>query len=444
MNDVTRREFLTRSAMAMAAIPAAANTAFPQAGTNGLSKVGPNDQIRVGLIGSGDMGRGDLNTFFQNPEVDCPVVCDVDDAQIAEAVKLVEDRRGHKPEGVKDFRRVIDRTDVDIIIVGTPDHWHALPTIYACQAGKDVYVEKPLGKSIDEGRAMLEAARQNNRIVQMGTQWRSGTHFCDAVEFVRSGKLGKVRMVRTWAYLDWVGGIGHPTDSDPPPGVDYDLWLGPAPKRPFNKNRFHFNFRWFWDYAGGLMTDWGVHLLNVCLWAMSPEVPLRVSSSGGRHAVDDNTEVPDTQVAVYDFPSYTLVFEEQMLGGLGPNGRPHGMLFCGTEGPLIIETGGWEVIPEPKRKSLEAAKHGAGPDARPAHVRNFLDCVQSREQPVENLEIGHFVSTVAHLGNLAYMAKSEIHWDGETEKITNCSKADEMVGCEYRKPWRLPYGRRSG
>ncbi len=434
MNGVTRREFLERSAATMAAFPIAGSAAWPRPGAN--------DKIRVGLIGSGGMGRGDLATFLLNPEVDCPVVCDVDDAQIARAIQLVEEKRGRKPDGVKDFRRVIDRKDVDVVLVGTPDHWHALPTVFACQAGKDVYVEKPLGRTIDEGRAMLDGARKNERIVQMGTQWRSGEHYAAAVEFVRSGRLGKVRMARVWAYLDWVGGIGRPPDGDPPPGVDYDLWLGPSPRRPFNKNRFHFNFRWFWDYAGGLMTDWGVHLLNIVLWAMGPVGPLRVSSTGGKFVVDDNTETPDTQIAVYEFPDYTLVFEQQLLGGLGPGGRPHGILFNGSKGTLIVDGNGWEVIPEPKNKDLEPVKHPAGPDARPAHVRNFLDCVRTREQPVENLEIGHFVSTVAHLGNLAYQTRSEIHWDAEKEIVVGNPAADALVGLPYRKPWLLPYSRR--
>jgi len=428
MDQVTRRDFLATSALAIAAAPA-------------LRAVGANDKIRIGLIGCGGMGRGDLATFFLNPEVDCPIICDVDDAQLAEAAKLVEGQRGHKPDAVKDFRRVIDRKDVDMVLVATPDHWHALPTVYACQAGKDVYCEKPLGKYIDEGRAMLEAARENKRVVQMGTQWRSGTHYRAAVEFVQSGKLGKIRMVRAWAYLDWVGGIGHPPDSDPPAGVDYDMWLGPAPKRPFNPNRFHFNFRWYWDYAGGLMTDWGVHLLNICLWAMGPETPLRVTSMGSKRVVDDNTETPDTQVTVYDFPEYALIFEHQILGGIGPNGKPHGMLFSGTEGTLVIDEGGWEVIPEPKRKTLEPYKGEAGRDARPAHVRNFLDCCISREKPVENLEIGHFVSTTAHLGNLAFRTKTEIHWDAKKERAIDNAKANELVACHYRKPWKLPYSR---
>ncbi len=457
MNYLTRRDFLSTSALAMMGAPvldcafvsmsnAPLGEASPRAqtGPGTTAAVGPNDRIRIGLIGCGGMGRGDLATFFINPEVDCPVVCDIDDAQIAKAVELVEGKRGRRPDTVKDFRRVIDRNDIDVCLVATPDHWHALPTVYACQAGKDVYVEKPLGKSIDEGRAMLEAARRHKCIVQMGTQWRSGRHYREAVEFVQSGKLGKVRLVRAWAYLDWVGGIGSPPDSQPPAGVDYDMWLGPAPKRPFNPNRFHFNFRWFWDYAGGLMTDWGVHLLNICLWAMGPEPPRSVSCSGGKRIVQDNSETPDTQIAVYDFPTYTLIWEHQMQGGVGIGGRPHGMSFSGSEGTLIVDDRGWEVIPEPKKKSLKPFKGEAGSDGRPAHVRDFLDCVQSRSEPVENLEVGHFVSSLAHLGNIALRTNRQIFWDAQHERILENDTADQLVGCVYRKPWDLPYSRRSG
>ena len=431
MSPFTRRDFFQRSALALSAIPAVAQG----------QTVAPSEKVRVGVVGVGGIGQVDLATFLHFPEVDCPIICDVDDANLAETVKLVEAKRGHAPDTVKDFRRVIDRNDLDVVLVCTPDHWHALPMIYACQAGKDVYVEKPLGQCIDEGRAMLEAMKDNKRIVQMGTQWRSGDHFREAIEFVHSGKLGKIRMSRCWAYLNWLGGIGNPPDCDPPAGVDYDMWLGPAPKRPFNPNRFHFNFRWFWDYAGGLMTDWGVHLLNVALWGMGPETPLRVSSSGGKHALDDASETPDTQVTVFDFPTYTLLFEHQIQGGIGPNGKEHGMLFCGTEGTLTIDNDGWRVQPEAKKKSLDAIEKPAGKDARPAHVRNFLDCVKSREQPVENLELAHHVSTVAHLGNLAFRTQSEIHWDAEKERAVDNKAANELVKCHYRKPWTLPYSR---
>jgi predicted dehydrogenase len=427
MAGLSRRDFVKRSALALGAVSLARGS------------VGANEQVRVGLIGCGGMGRGDLATFFLNPEVRCPVICDVDDAQFAKVVALVEEKQGSKPDTVKDFRRVLDRDDVDVVLVATPDHWHALPTVYACQAGKDVYVEKPLATSIAEGRAMLEAARRHDSVVQMGSQWRSGDHYREAVEFVHSGQLGTVRQVRAWAYLDWVGGIGHPPDGPVPEGVDYDMWLGPASERPFNPNRFHFNFRWFWDYAGGLQTDWGVHLLNVCLWAMGPEPPLRITSHGGKRLVDDNTETPDTQTTLFEFPRYTLIWEHQLLGGLGVDGRPHGMSFSGSNATLTIDSNGWEVIPEPKKPDVAAVKKPASRDARPAHVRNFLDCVKSREEPVENLEISHLVTSVAHLGNVSLRAGRQIEWDSTRERVPGDRKANRLVGCSYRKPWELPY-----
>ncbi|HWQ55444.1 MAG TPA: Gfo/Idh/MocA family oxidoreductase [Bryobacteraceae bacterium] len=404
--------------------------------------VGANDRIRVGLVGCGGISRTDIATFLVNPEVECAAICDVDDARIARMFDHLGKLRPTKPDAVKDFRRIIERKDIDAVVVCTPDHWHALPTIQACQAGKDVYVEKPLATSIGEGRAMLDAARRYKRVVQMGTQWRSGPHYRDVVEYVQSGKLGKIRMVRAWAYLDWVGGIGKPPDSDVPAGVDYDMWLGPARLRPFNPNRFHFNFRWYWDYAGGLMTDWGVHLLNVALWAMGPEPPRTVTSTGGKFAVDDNTETPDTQIAVYEFPNYALVWEHQILGGIGPGTRPHGLSFCGLEGTLIVDTDGWEVIPEPKRKSLDpvkrlVAKGDRAADGRIAHVRNFLDCCGTRQDPVTNVDVGHFVSTVAHLGNIALRTRGKIAWDPAREHISGAPEAQGLIAREYRKPWTI-------
>jgi predicted dehydrogenase len=398
-----------------------------------------SEKVRVGLIGCGGMGKGDLATFFLNSEVDCPVICDVDDKHLAEASKLVQDKRGQQPDRVKDFRRIIDRQDIDVLLVATPDHWHALPTVYGCQAGKDVYVEKPLAKSIAEGRAMLTAARANKRIVQMGAQRRSSPTYAQALEFVRSGQLGKVGLARAWAYLDWIQPIGQPPDGPVPEGVDYDMWLGPAPQRPFNPNRFHFNFRWFWDYAGGLMTDWGVHLIQVLLWAMGPEPPKAVLSSGGKYVLTDNSETPDTQITIYEFPSYTLVWEHKVGVGLGLYNRPWGMSFTGTEGTLVINDEGWEILVEHRKASLEPGKHPPGVDPRPAHVRNFLDCVKSRNEPVESLPSGHHISTVAHLGNLALRTGRKLTWDAQGERIVNDPEADKLVSVEYRAPWKLPY-----
>ena len=404
------------------------------------ANTGANDKIRVGIMGIGTKGAQDLENFLRNPEVEFPVLCDVDDAHLADGIKLVEKYRGKKPDTVKDFRRILDRADVDAVLIATPDHWHALPTVMACQAGKDVYVEKPLATTIAEGRAMVTAGQKHQRVVQMGTQWRSGKHWADAIEFVKSGQLGTVGIVRAWAYHDWLGDVGNPPDADPPPGVDYDLWLGPAPKRPFNPNRFHFNFRFFWDYAGGVMTDWGVHLLNLMLWGMGPEPPKTVSSKGGKFVFKDNSETPDTQVTVYEFPTYTMIWEHKLGGNVGLNQRAWGVSFSGNHATLILDDKGWEIIAERKHETLESKVFRAGTDdPRRAHIRNFLDCMKSRQAPVENLEVGHFVSTVAHLGNLALRSGHEITWDAKAEKIVDNPKANRLLSVEYRQPWKLPY-----
>jgi len=435
MKHVSRRDFLCQSSIVAAGLPLAGGVVVSQV----PRAVAAGEKVRVGLIGCGGMGRGDLATFFLNPEVDCPVLCDVDEKQIAEALKLVKEKRGVTPDTVKDFRRVLERKDIDAVIVATPDHWHALPTVMACQAGKDVYVEKPLALTIAEGRAMIEAAQRHQRICQMGAQRPSSPSYGQAVDFVKSGKLGKVGLVRAWAYLDWIQPIGNPADSPAPAGVDYEMWLGPAPQRSFNPNRFHFNFRWFWDYAGGLMTDWGVHLIQVLLWAMGPEPPKSVMSSGGKYVLQDNSETPDTQITVYEFPTYTLVWEHKVGVGLGLYNRPWGMSFTGTEGTLIINDSGWEILREPTKDALEPKKYPGGADPRPAHVRNFLDCVKSRQQPVEHLAVGHHVSTVAHLGNIALRTGHKVTWDAQAERVVGDPQADAMVTVAYRKPWELPY-----
>jgi predicted dehydrogenase len=331
----------------------------------------------------------------------------------------------------------LDRKDVDAVVVATPDHWHALPTIMACQAGKDVYVEKPLATSIEEGRAMVEAARRYQRVVQMGSQWRSCQHIIEATNLILSGKLGSVSVVRGWAYLDWLPSIGKPADCPPPAGVDYDLWLGPAPKRSFNPNRFHFNFRWFWDYAGGLMTDWGVHLINMMLMGMGPDYPRTISSSGGKFIFDDNSETPDSQITVYDFPKYQLVWEHKAGLNNGLNGRSWGVEWSGTEGTIILNDGGYEIITERQRANLDSGRKPGSPDPRPAHVRNFLDCVKSRQKPVLDVEIGHHVSTVAHLGNIAYRTGRKITWDSGKQQVADDREANRLTRANYRKPWSL-------
>jgi predicted dehydrogenase len=433
---MTRRQFLGKTALGSLV---AAGTVSPFICSARAGEPAASEKIRLGVIGCGEMGQGDLRCFFLNPEVECVAVCDVDDARIAKGIALCEEKRARKPDAVKDFRRVLDRKDVDIVLVATPDHWHALPAVLACQAGKDIYVEKPLAKTIAEGCAMLEAVNRHRRVAQMGSQWRSALHIIEAAEFIRSGKLGKVSLARAWAFLDWLPSIGHVADGAVPSGVDYELWLGPAPEHPFNKNRFHFNFRWFWDYAGGLMTDWGVHLLNMVQMGMPNDMPRSVTSCGGKFVLDDDSETPDSQVTVYEFPSYQLIWEHRAGLNNGLNSRSWGVEWHGTEGTIILDDTGYEIRPERKATNPDAIKKRSSGDPRPAHVRNFLDCVKSRQQPVLNLEVGHRVSSLAHLGNIAYRTGEKIRWDSATQSVVGHPEANRMVNAAYRRPWQLPY-----
>ncbi len=448
MNKISRRQFLGESGRALA------GTAALVAGVDAVSSAlgartqnySPNDKIHVALIGSGGMGKNDLTAFLRIPEVECLAVADIDAGHVLEGLRIVEESRGKKPQGYSDFRKILDRQDIHAVIIATPDHWHALATILACQAGKDVYVEKPLATSIQEGRAMVTAARKHGRVVQVGTQQRSAAHFQDAVAFVQSGQLGKIRMVRAWAYLDWKGDIGNPPDGAPPPGVDYDFWLGPAPSRPFNPMRFHHNFRWFWDYSGGLMADWGAHMVDVIMWAMK-EDPVSVASVGGKYGFpDDIRETPDTQQAIVEFPRFSMEWEHMIGCGVGPWQREHGVEFHGENGILVVDREGWEVHPEtdqlkqPERvfRMMARPRQPAEEDFHFAHVQNFVGCLKSRLTPAADVEAGHRSIIPCHLANIAVRLRRNIRWDPSTEKIINDPEAQQLAGKPYRKPWVLP------
>ena len=344
--DLTRRDFIKRAAQGTAA-----GLAFSAA----RPAVAASDKVRVGVIGPGHQGRGDTRDFVRQPDVEVVAVCDVYEPNLPLAVEAA----GGRAQTYKDFRQVLERKDIDAVLVATPDHWHALVTVEACKAGKDVYVEKPLSHDIHEGQVMVEAARKYNRVVQLGTQQRSGIHFQKAVELVQNGLLGKISFVRTGTYLNnYPYGIGNPPDSDPPPGLDWDLWLGPAPLAPFNVNRWTnmdphdwSSFRYFWDYAGGMMTDWGVHLIDIAQWGMQVEGPRVISSVGGKYYNQDNTQTPDTLQVTYEYenPSFILVFEHRWENANWRHEKGYGIEFHGTDGTLFVDRGGFELYPETRR-----------------------------------------------------------------------------------------------
>jgi predicted dehydrogenase len=398
------------------------------------------------------MGTNDLRAMLRLG-AQCVALCDVDDEQSARARASVAKEFDQTVDVVtRDFRRVLDRQDVDAVIVGTPDHWHALPTVMACEAGKDVYVEKPLSLSIGEGRVMVDVARRHNRVVQMGTQQRSAAHYADAIEYVKSGQLGKIRLVKTWAYQDWMGNIPRVPDAAPPASVDYDLWLGPAPKRPFNRNRFHFNFRWYYDYSGGLMTDWGAHMIDIANWGMGVRAPSAAVSVGGKFGFpDDAEETPDTQQALWELDGFSMVWEHATAIGQGPYARDHGVAFHGNNGVLVVDRGGWEVFPETVtdtskgwkktyRMAGEPRRGSGNRDYHQAHVQNFLECMDSRKPPRSDVEIGHHSMIACHLGNMAFRLKRRVNWDVAAERVVDDAEAQAMVMTPYREPWSLkPY-----
>jgi predicted dehydrogenase len=449
MTARSRRSFLKTSLAGLSAAGMApAPRAMAQSPASSQDRVaGANRRIRVALIGCGGMGTGDLRDMLKSG-AQCVALCDVDDAQSAKVRDLVSRDFNQTPDLVsRDFRRVLDRTDIDAVIVATPDHWHALPTVMACEAGKDVYVEKPLSLTIGEGRVMVDVARRQNRVVQMGTQQRSAPHYADAVAYVQSGKLGTIRVVKAWAYQDWMGNVPKAPDTEPPATVDYDFWLGPAPKRPFNKNRFHFNFRWYYDYSGGLMTDWGAHMIDVANWGMGVTAPKAAVSVGGKFGFpDDAEETPDTQQALWEFDGFSLMWEHATAIGQGPYMRDHGVAFHGNNGVLVVDRGGWEVLPETEsppgstkryRMAGEPRRGTGGSDYHLAHIKNFLDCMDTRQRPRSDVEIGHNSMLACHLGNIAYRVGRRVEWDATNQRIAGDEKAQALVMKPYRAPWSL-------
>ena len=435
---IKRRAFLKKTTLTALGTGAAMSAFSVQP-----SKVlGANDRIGIALVGCGGMGRANLKDFLLNTDVQCVAVCDVYEHNAGRANQMA----GGNVKIFKDFRRLFDESSrgIDAVIVATPDHWHALPMIYACRAGKDVYIEKPLSRSIGEGRRMVEAARKYNRIVQTGMQQRSGTHFQRAVKIVQSGMLGEISLVRCWNYGNsYPDGMGNPADSAPPSGLDWDMFLGPAPRVPFNKNKFLGTFRYFWDYSGGMMTDWGTHLIDIVHWAMKVDYPKAAQASGGKYYIHDNRETPDTFEATFEYPGFICTYTNSILNARGIDGKGYGIQFYGTNGTLFLDRSGYELFPEYKKVGDEsvgraAAVKSGGSEQHKAHVRNFLDCVKSREKPMSEVEICHYSTAAPHLANIAFKMNQKIEWDGINEKITNIPEANNHLLRNYRAPWRLP------
>lgn len=447
MNISTRRSFIQKTGMA-----AAGAMALGQLPLSALASqrkyVAPSDKLRFGVIGCKGMGWSDIRSHLGMSEVDCVALCDVDQSVLDMRSADIEKMGGKKPTLYGDYRKMLENKDIDVVVVGTPDHWHCLTMVDSVQAGKHVYVEKPIANTMEECNLMVAAAKKYGKIVQVGQWQRSGPHYEQALDVVRSGKLGQIRLVKVWAYQGWMKPVPVVADSAVPAGVNYDMWLGPAPKRPFNENRFHFNFRWFWDYAGGLMTDWGVHEIDIALYAMGAKAPKSVLASGGKFAYpDDASETPDTLQAVFEYDGFNMLWEHATGINGGNYGKTEGIAFIGNNGTLVVHRGGWEIIPETEQKDgMTIYKMDDVPDQRPQgnaldlHTKNFVAAIKTNDPSILKcgIETGSVAAINAQMGNISYKTGRKIYWDAAAGQFKNDAEANALMKASYNNGWKLP------
>ncbi len=429
-NRTTRRRFLEHSAAAATVTWAGAHV--HASGTN------VNSQLGIGLIGCGIRGPSVAAEFSRLKECRIVAVCDLNQQRLARTRQRFG---GTNIEAYHDYRKLLDNKNIDAVIVATNGHWHALPTIHACQAGKDVYVEKPLATSIGEGRAVVEAARKYNRVVQIGTQQHSWEHYERAAEIIQSGRLGEISEVKAWDYENQFPGFPRLPDSDPPEELDWDFWLGPAPKVPYNENRYIHHY-WYFDYAGAWQLDWAVHHYDIIHWFLGVKAPIAATAIGGNYwAENDCREWPDTFSGILEYgpgpvAKKGFVLQYTFRGGCRREQRSHSKCFFGTRGSMQIDRSGYTIVEEPGGGRAGVTKEsfrGAGP----RHAQVFVEHVRSRTRPPADVETGHYASNPGHLLNIAWRVGKRIEWDAENEKVVNVPEANQFVTREYRAPWKL-------
>ena len=429
---ITRRSFLK------------ASTAAALTARSYVSVLGANDTIRLALIGCSSQGVLDLRECLAAPNTKAVAVCDLDQTKLKKGMKRA-DELGQKPDAVADFRRVVERKDVDAVIVATPDHWHAIPALQAMRAGKDLYLEKPIGHTIHEGQLMVKTAEQTGRVVSVGLQQRTGALFLDALNVIQSGKLGKVSSVHCWnAWNDklfYEGGyrqLKNKPDSPVPAGVDYDFWLGPAPKRDFNEDRYNGTYLYFWDYSGGMAITWGVHLIDSAMHLMGVEAPKAVTAAGGKFVLNDVRDTPDTLEEIFEFPNFTMTYSCRHANSFasGSLTSDHGIQFFGTEGTMLLNRDGYRIVGQDKNETMvESAK---GLDAGwGTHQRNFIESLRSRKATNCTMLQGHRATTACQLANISYRTGRKIRWDAAKEQIIGDAEASRLMTKKYRAPWSL-------
>ena len=433
-NTHTRRDFLKSSTVAAVGV----GIGLPAMVVGRQQNASPNDKVVFGLIGCGGMGAANMRNFMGHPDVEIAALCDVDTNRMPGDIKSVEDKYGHKPDVFHDYRKMLERKDIDAIIVGSPDHWHALNFIHTCEAGKDLYQEKPISHNITEARAMIAAQKRFNRVSQVGTWQRSDAEFTNSIAYVRAGKLGRVTHCRAW--ISDGTRIGKKQPVPVPSGLDYDFWIGPAKFVPYQENKVHWNWRWVLNTGGGLTTDWGVHMMDIALLGMSKGqdlvMPSEVSATGGQWALtDDDRDAPDSIEAVYKFKDPDWMMTWSVLRD-HPGKPGHGTEFVGADGRTVrCWRGGWTILdPDGKELPKEEADH-----VKTDHWRNFLDCVKTREKPRATFGSVAQTTITCHLSNAALFSGQTVHFDKQKMDIVGSAGKDTSAyDREYRKPWVLP------
>ncbi len=437
MAGIDRRQFIQNSAVLAASLKALETTSTIARAAEPVDekKVGPNDAIRVAVIGVRGRGMEHIQSYLKLKDARITTICDVDKNVIGRATKAIGDKSGTEPKYVQDLRRVFDDKDIDAVSIATPNHWHSLATIWACQAGKDVYVEKPVSHNVFEGRKMVEAARKYNRIVQTGTQCRSHQGIQDAMAFLHSGKLGQVYMAKGLCYKPR-GSIGIKADAPVPEGLDYDLWVGPAEMKPYNPNKLHYNWHWIWNTGNGDLGNQGIHQMDIARWGINKhEFPKSVQAGGGRFGYKDDGETPNTELVAFEYDDCMLQFEVRGLYTNDEAGAKVGDIFYGTEGVLAITSyTTWQTYMGPK------GEKGVGGTGGGDHFDNFLQAVRKRDAKMLNADIeeGHQSSAFCHLGNIAYRLGRKLQINPSTESFVNDAEADTMLTRKYREPFVVP------
>ena len=425
-NPLSRRSFIGAGAASALAVPSSGSAT-------------PSDRVRLGVIGVGGRGRGLLRSFSQLPDVDVSYICDADQASLERARQILAGEGKPTPKATYDMRHLFDDQQVDAVVVATPDHWHAPATILACDAGKDVYVEKPASHNIREGRLMLDAARRNARIVQVGTQARSRPSTRKGIEIAQSGTLGEVLMAKAWN-VQLRKNIGHKPNSPVPEGVDYDAWLGPAPWIPFNENRFHYNWHWHWHFGTGDAGNDGAHQIDIARWALGVDLPSIASGMGAKIFFDDDQQTPDTMNVTFQYGRKALIWEMRIWNPYGMEGQDNGVAVYGTD--ASIQIGRWNrrwgyKLYDNKGTLVE---HNDADDESDDHMRNFIECVRTRELPAADISTGHISAIHCHLANIVSRTGRTLAFDQETETIVGDAHANLYVRRAYRTHWSTPKG----